>query len=390
MEWILFAAAVFFCASTAVFGVLWIFSRRGEKPPSLLLETVEMLKEETVRRQEENLRLSRELAKKEASVDELRNQIFKERSRSEILSHQAEELHRQISLFQADEKARDAQTDNRINELNNAVKALRDEQERVLEEERERRRREEENRSRLWNDHERDVQAKLREICKNPAFAFPFYSNANLPDEFVKFKPDALVGFLDQYILFDAKKTGDKNPGNYIRNQVEATAEKILASGSEKCIFRIAVIVVPSSNLAELKTQLYFHSGFTFLIVSPESLEPLAAAFKEIEKYAAAGQYDPSDREQIVGLIARFDTHIRKQNALNLLAAEQGLSVLEEKKRLPKELADEIEVRRAQIRTKAFSVAELQRFMNAPDDGIDSLQLSARRHGAQTPPFGSR
>ena len=79
MEWILFAAAVFFCASTAVFGVLWIFSRRGEKSPSLLLETVEMLKEETVRRQEENLRLSRELAKKEASVDELRNQIFKER-----------------------------------------------------------------------------------------------------------------------------------------------------------------------------------------------------------------------------------------------------------------------------------------------------------------------
>ena len=390
MEWILFAAAAFFCVSTAVFGVLWIFARRGEKLPPLLPETVEMLKEESVRRREENIRLSRELAEKEAAAGELREQIFKERSRNEILSRQAEELHKQISLFRADEKLRDAQTDNRIGELSSAVKALRGEQERLLEEERGRRRRDEENRARLWNDHERSVQAKLRGICADPATAFPFYCNTDLPDEFVRFRPDALVGFLDQYILFDAKKTGDKNPGNYIRNQVEATAEKILASGSEKCIFRIAVIVVPSSNLAELKTQLYFHSGFTFLIVSPESLEPLAAAFKEIEKYAAAGQYDPSDREQIVGLIARFDTHIRKQNALNLLAAEQGLSVLEEKKRLPKELADEIEVRRAQIRTKAFSVAELQRFMNAPDDGIDSLQLSARRHGAQTPPFGSR
>ena len=177
---------------------------------------------------------------------------------------------------------------------------------------------------------------------------------------------------------------------NRLSDSPACSANSATPSGSEKCIFRIAVIVVPSSNLAELKTQLYFQDGFTFLVVSPESLEPLAAAFKEIEKYAAAGQYDPSDREQIVGLIARFDTHIRKQNALNLLAAEQGLSVLEEKKRLPKELADEIEVRRAQIRTKAFSVTELQRFMNATDDGIDSLRLSARRHDAQTPPFGSR
>lgn len=379
MEWILFAAAVFFCASTAVFGVLWIFSRRGEKSPSLLLETVEMLKEETVRRQEENLRLSRELAKKEASVDELRNQIFKERSRSEILSHQAEELHKQISLFRADEKLRDAQTDNRIGELSSAVKALRDEQERVLEEERERRRREEENRSRLWNDHERSVQAKLREICKNPAFAFPFYSNANLPDEFVKFKPDALVGFLDQYILFDAKKTGEKNPGTYIRNQVESTAAKILGSGLEKRIFRMVVIVVPASNLTELKTQLYFQDGFTFLVVSPESLEPLAAAFKEIEKYAAAGQYDPSEREQTVSLIARFDSHIRRQNALNLLAAEQGLSVLGEEKRLPAKLAADVEVRRGQIRAKAVSAAGLQNLINTPERESELLDRLVRR-----------
>ena len=112
-------------------------------------------------------------------------------------------------------------------------------------------------------------------------------------------------------------------------------AEKIKENGLENLIFRIVVLVVPRSNLTELKQLVYFHGGFTFFVVSEESLEPLIASFKEIEKYAVAEQYDPADREKIINLIALFDTHIRKQNAVNLLAAAQGLTVLSEKNRLP-------------------------------------------------------
>lgn len=380
MEWILLAALMLFFVTTILFGVMWILSRKPKETDRILNESVGLLKEEIVRRREELSRLQQEKAQTEAAAFELRAQVAAERSRNEALSLQITELNKQISAYRADEKSRDAQTDAQITELKTATRVLHDEKERLQAEERERLRLAEENRSRLWKEHEAIVQARLRDICKNPAYAYPVWSNDDLPEAFIKFKPDCLVEFRDQYLLFDAKKTSEKNPNTYIKGQVEKTVDKIKESGLENLIFRIVVLVVPRSNLTELKQLVYFHGGFTFFVVSEESLEPLMASFKEIEKYTVAEQYDPADREKIINLIALFDTHIRKQNAVNLLTAAQGLTVLGEKNRLPGDIYDDVENRRRQIRYKGFGESDMKKLMSDPMHEIEALRQLVQRH----------
>ena len=114
-------------------------------------------------------------------------------------------------------------------------------------------------------------------------------------------------------------------------------------------------------------------------------LSPKIASFKEIEKYAVAEQYDPADREKIINLIALFDTHIRKQNAVNLLTAAQGLTVLSEKNRLPGDIYDDVENRRRQIRYKGFGESDMKKLMSDPIHEIEALRQLVQRHSPEEP-----
>lgn len=375
MEWILFFGTLFFFFTTILFGVMWIFSRRKKDDPTAL-EALEILKTDRFHQQEEINQMNQKLAQSESSNFELRNQIANEHHRNEVLSSQIQELNKRISVYQSDERNRDAQTDARINELNKATQALHDEKSRIQREDDEKRRAIEENRSRLWNDHEQNVLARLRDICKKTHYSFSFFTNSEPPEEFIKMKPDMLIEFQGQYILIDAKKTKDTNPNTYIKNQVEKTVDKIRDAKLEELVFRIFVLVVPSSNLAELKESVYFYKGFTAFVISQENLETMVAFFKEIEKYAIAQQYDPTDREKIINLIAQFDSHIRHQNAIQFVSTLNGLNILEEKKSLPTEILSEVETKRKLIKNKKLSESQIKQFMTNPQQELENFSQS--------------
>lgn len=185
-----------------------------------------------------------------------------------------------------------------------------------------------------------------------------------------------LIEFQGQYILIDAKKTKDTNPNTYIKNQVEKTVDKIRDAKLEELVFRIFVLVVPSSNLAELKESVYFYKGFTAFVISQENLETMVAFFKEIEKYAIAQQYDPTDREKIINLIAQFDSHIRHQNAIQFVSTLNGLNILEEKKSLPTEILSEVETKRKLIKNKKLSESQIKQFMTNPQQELENFSQS--------------
>lgn len=122
------------------------------------------------------------------------------------------------------------------------------------EEERNRAEREEE-RDRIWNEHENAVIATLSELCKQPHLHFTSYSNNNLPDEFDgKLKPDFLIDFLGQYVVFDAKASKAESLQTYINDAVKTTAEKIKKNGR---IYPHVFLVVPTEAIGELKKLIY-------------------------------------------------------------------------------------------------------------------------------------
>ena len=58
----------------------------------------------------------------------------------------------------------------------------------------------------MWNEHEHVVVSQLTDLCAKPQLKFTTYDNTNLPDDFDgSIKPDFLIDFLGQYIIFDAK-----------------------------------------------------------------------------------------------------------------------------------------------------------------------------------------
>src|SRR3989344_6827621 len=97
---------------------------------------------------------------------------------------------------------------------------------RVRREDEERQKKILEERYRMWNDHEQNVITQLIELCKKPEFAFAAFDNEHLPEEFDgSVKPDFLIAFINQYVVFDAKASRSENFQNSITTNVKKTAE---------------------------------------------------------------------------------------------------------------------------------------------------------------------
>ncbi len=176
---------------------------------------------------------------------------------------------------------------------------------------------------------------------------FTLHDNTTLPSVFAKLKPDAIIPFLGQYIVFDAKKS--KSIRTYIADQVKSTAKKYKTIQD---IYRTIFFVVPSDEIQELKTLSFFEEGFSFYIISRESLEPILASLKKISEYDTIADFDPQDREIIVNLIANYDRHISLQNAANILFTRESIGLMNSKETLHEEIQKEIASKKENMRTK--------------------------------------
>ncbi len=342
---------------------------------------------------EENARLKSELEQKGERLGELTKEIANERSEKDkfagsnkeliLKTRDAEgelrairtengELKKKLADFEAQRLQTQTEHETKLKQLEQAQKSFEDEKVRIRREDEERQQQEMEELNRIWNDHEATALSTLREACQKREIGFRFYENTNLPTDFDgSLKPDFLVDFLDQYIIFDAKKS--KDLGTYLNDQAKKTATKI--KGNEK-IFSTVFFVVPTHELVGLKKTVFIENGVTFYAIPPEAVEPLLANFKKVTEFESISEFDPKDRELIINLIANYDRHISFQNAANILFAKESLDLMNSKEQLKAEMLDEIEIKKqtmCPIRLKNSDLARISKNIDEQDREIRHL-----------------
>jgi hypothetical protein len=260
-----------------------------------------------------------------------------------------------MAKLEANEKRKEKEIESRMQQLTIAHQSFEDEKMRVRREDEERQKAQEEERDRLWATHEMNVIASLTELCKQPAFSFTSYTNTNLPEGFDgSLKPDFMIEFLGQYVIFDAKISKAKNLQTYISTQVKTTVEKV--KDNEK-IYKSIFLVVPSSAIGELKTHCHIVDGFSIYIISPEAIQPILASLKRISLYEFAEQMDPQQRENVIQMIAELDFHINLRNAADIILSKMGSDLLEKTQRLDASIAEEVAIKKIPMNAKAALAA---------------------------------
>ncbi|MDD3896883.1 MAG: hypothetical protein PHU04_03520 [Candidatus Peribacteraceae bacterium] len=292
-------------------------------------------------------------------------------AKNETLQQKNEELNREVTTFKTNEAALRKEHDKKMQEVSAMKDSFEEEKLRIRRADEERKKHQEEERDRLWAEHENSVIATLSDLCKQPQFGFPCYDNTHLPQGFHgKLKPDFLVEFLGQYVIFDAKVSKASNLQVYISEQVKKTAQKV--KGEEQ-IYPTIYLVVPTIAAQELRKTSFYEEGFSFFVITSEALEPILASLKRIASYEFAQEMDPQQREHIVDMLAQLDFHISTRNTADYVLLQHGVETLNRVRELDPELAKEIVVKKEKIRHLNFNTAENKGLIANPVKVLEKL-----------------
>ncbi len=291
-------------------------------------------------------------------------------AKSKAAERERDQLQRTIAKYEENEVHEREKADERLSRLAKAEASLVEERRRIIKEDEERLAREQAERDRIWNDHERTVVNLLTEICSREESKFDFYDNTSLPKGFDgSLKPDFLVEFLGQYIIFDAKTSKSNDLRTYLRDTIKKTAQKIKKKTD---IYHTVFLVVPTEAVCSLKELTHYEQNITFHIVSPESLQPILATFKRMTEYEFADQFNPEDRENIVNAFASLSHHIKSRNAYDVILAHLGVKALEDIDALPEDLVKDIATKTEKTKTLIPTKTEVQK-LTASNDSVKKV-----------------
>lgn len=269
-----------------------------------------------------------------------------------------------VTKFETKKEQQEKEYREMSDKLQAAEQAFKEERQRVIREEEERRHHAEEERDRIWAEHENVVVAQLLDLCKQPHLQFTSYTNKNLPEEFDgSLKPDFLIEFLGQYVIFDAKASKAQSLQTYIDDAVKKTAEKVRKNS--KIIYPHVFLVVPTEAIPELKRVIYPKDELKFYVVSRESLAPILASLKRIATYDMAEQMDPQKRENIINMLSELDYHINLRNGMDLILSKMGADILEKTQRMDPELSAEVQQKKSDKKIPQFSTSELKKVVGS-------------------------
>lgn len=273
-----------------------------------------------------------------------------------------EQLQKSLAKFEEAAERREKEFEKQVQQIAHVEKALQQEKERVIREDEEKRRLLEEQRDRVWAEHEISVIALMADLCKQPSFAFTAFTNTVLPEGFDgSLKPDFMIEFLGQYVIFDAKVSKAKSMKAYIDDQVKKTVAKVKDNA---LIYPWIFLVVPANALGELKQHHYAVEGYHLFVVSPEALPVILSSLKRITAYEFAEQMDPQKRENIVQLVAELDFHVNLRNAVDLVLTKMGTDLLDKAQRVDPDLAEEVMLKKQPMNAKAsVSTAEIKKIV---------------------------
>lgn len=334
-------------------------------------------------------KVKQELSEKTGELIRIEKQLEGLNSKNEQYLERLKNAGKKISDLEARDEQRDKEKTQSIADALKIRDSFEEQKKRLIEKEEAKQEKAKNDRNRIWNDHEQQTVATLKEVCRKSEIDFPTFDNNALPESFDgKFKPDFLVEFLGQYIVFDAK-VNDPDSNNslqsYLKNQVKSTAEKIKKSSNAEEIYNVVYLVVPSLALNEL-TQFYFvEQGVHFYIISEESIQPILATFKKVTYYENIDHIDPREREKIIDVIAGLDYELSYQNAVNVLLTARSIKTLGDTQLLDDEMQTEILQAKSKKRLINFTPTDLKRLVNHPEEQIAEIK---KLIGNKKPPVG--
>jgi len=295
--------------------------------------------------------------------------------KNELYLERGKELNQKVAKFESTEDKRQKEFENKVTELQESRKALEDERNRIRKEDEDKLQKQNEERDKVWNEHENESVSFMKTVCQKPELSFDFFENTNLPETFDGgLKPDFLVKFLNQYIIFDAKMSKSSDLQTYISNQVKSTTKKIKESKNSEEIYSTIFFIVPDMEFISMKKVSFYEDGYSFFVIPKAGFEPILESYKKVSNYDLAESFDPKERENIVNLIASFDHHISRQNSINILSSLEGLKVSSKKNILKKDLLDDIEVKKNKIRLENFKPTDLKRLIQNPEEQIQEIK----------------
>jgi hypothetical protein len=357
---------------------------KNEEQKNVRLETeIQNKKEEIVRLEteeknflQEKAKISEELenAEKEKNLLEGRGKetfarYTKLDEENKMLKQERDILNEKLTKFESTKTSQEKEFLEKIEKLEHSREKLEKEQHRIIREDEEELKNKQEEQDRIWNEHENLVLSELREVCQMPETGFLFYENSNLPAEFDgSLKPDFMISFLGQYLIFDAKKS--KNPKTYIDDQVKKTAKKCKGNDS---IYSTIFFVMPKEEVEILKKRFFYEEGYSFFVISPESLLPTVLLLKKITEYKNIEDFDPKDREAIVNLVAQYDRHISYQNAANFVLAKKSIELMDSKQNLPEKFQAEIETTKNSMKDIRLNPSEIKKYAQNTEKQLSEI-----------------
>lgn len=334
------------------------------------------LSKDVARLEKELSAVKQELAENSGKSKRLFIELEQAKAKLDASERERDNLQKTLTKAEAKREQYEKEHARGLEKIDAAERALKEERQRVLESEMKAKQFAEEERDRLWNDHENTVISALTDLCKLPHLQFKAYSNNSLPDDFDgSLKPDFLIDFLDQYVIFDAKASKAQSLQTYIDEAVKKTAEKVRKNAK---IYPHIFLVVPTEAIGELKKLIYAKDEYYFYIVSREALAPILASLKRISTYELAETLDPQKRENIINMIAELAAHISYRNAHEILLTKMGAVTLERVAQIDPEIAGDVEQKKSEKKISQLAPSEIKRLAQSlSEQNLEMQQLTS-------------
>jgi hypothetical protein len=252
--------------------------------------------------------------------------------------------------------------DQKISELISTKDLLMRERDAIYDKEREKFAEEIALRDKIWSKHEDDVVSALADMCRREDLLLDFYTNNNLPRDFSgSFKPDFVLNFDGQYLIFDAKSSRSSNLESYLSEQVKKTAKKI--NQLDNIFFKEVYFVVPDIALDEIKRFSHYEEGLNFFIINKSAVLPVLFLYKKILGYTLASELSFEDKEVITTLLSDYYQSLNFSSAAQSMLANIGRQQLEKINVLPDEYLDDVKAKSRKSRVLNLNLADIKKIM---------------------------
>lgn len=292
-----------------------------------MVEKINSLNQELISRDEKIKELEKNLDISGNRINDLLSSVGKLENKSVLLENQITtlnkekvELSNKIARLEQAEQTRTEEFQKNVSAVN-AIRAGLENDRNRLNEERIREKEEQFERIRqTWQNHEKDVEAALRNICRIHFIEY-------VKDVPFKGNPDNTVRIAGEYIIFDAKSpAGDdlENFPRYLKIQAESVKKYARQENVKNDIF----LVIPSNTLDVVNQFVYRMGDYNVYVITIDALEPIILSLKKIESYEFVDQLTPDERENICRIIGKFSHTAKRKIQIDYFFSYQFLDII--------------------------------------------------------------